>query len=231
ARYLHAAARIVARDGFPRTAAGLRALPGVGTYTANAIASIVYGEPAAVVDGNVERVLSRLHAMTGRDKRRWQELADAWIARDAPGDHNQAVMELGATVCTPRAPLCSTCPVREACAGKREPERYPAPQPRAPLRDERLAVAYIVRDGRVLLSRVAGDGLLAGMWEMPSSRAGGEPLAVIRHGVLDRRQHIAVHRGRARTAGRWFSASQLGAIPLTTAARKCLIQVGFLERR
>ena len=105
ARHLHAAARILRRDGFPRTAADWRRLPGVGPYTAAAVASIAFGEPAAVVDGNVTRVLSRLHALD--DGRPVGDLAQAWLSPRAPGDFNQAVMELGATVCTPRSPECA----------------------------------------------------------------------------------------------------------------------------
>jgi A/G-specific adenine glycosylase len=228
ARYHHEAARTIARTGFPTTAAGWRALPGIGAYTSAAIASICFDAPAAVVDGNVERVLSRLHAMRARDRRRWQELADAWLDPAAPGEHNQAVMELGATVCTPRAPVCGACPLRADCAGRGTPERYPAPKPRAKVREERRAVAYVERDGRVLLRRIEGGGVLSGMWDLPETRAKGDPLAVVSHSVLDRRLRIEVHPGRPRAAGRWFRASQLGNVPLAAAARKCLRRVGFL---
>ena len=119
---LHAAAKVVARERggkFPATAKELRALPGVGRYTAAAIASIAFGEPVAVVDGNVERVLQRVSGrrLTGEDF--WLQ-AERLLDRERPGDFNQAMMELGATVCTPRAPACLSCPVVELCATRGE---------------------------------------------------------------------------------------------------------------
>jgi len=222
ARHLHAAARIVAREGFPRTAAEWRRLPGIGRYAAAAIASIAFGERAAVVDGNVERVIARLHALRGRDLRRVRELADTWLDARAPADHNQAVMELGALVCTPRAPRCDGCPVASSCAGRASPERFPAPRPRPRPVEELRKVALVVRDGRVQLLRRGGGGLLAGMWELPPARGRGRPLAVVRHSVLDRRQRIEVHAGRPRAGASWFATGDLARLPLTTAARKCL---------
>jgi A/G-specific adenine glycosylase len=220
ARHLHAAARIVAKGALPRTEEEWRELPGVGPYAAAAIASIAFGERAAAVDGNVVRVLSRLHAI---ERGPVGDLARAWLSPRAPGDHNQALMELGATVCTPRAPACPRCPLSSFCAGKSDPARYPAPRARRPVREERLAVALVTRGGRIQLRRRAGDGFLAGMWDLPPARGRGRPLAVVRHGVLDRRQVITVYPGRPRRGGRFFSPAELGRIPLAAAARKCLI--------
>ena len=228
ARMLHAAARCVARDGFPGTAAGWRRLPGVGEYTAAAVASIAFGEPVAVVDGNVERVLCRLHAEPRPGRRRLRELAQAWVSRRAPGAHNQAVMELGATICTPRAPACGRCPLRAHCKGRDDPARYPAPTKRRSV-VERRAVKFATRGGRVFLRRHGDGGLLAGMWDLPRSRATGEPLATVRHGILDRRLVLEVHAGRATGAGRWFSPARLERIPLAGAARKCLFRLGVLS--
>jgi A/G-specific adenine glycosylase len=230
ARMLHAAAKRIARDGFPRTAATLRTLPGVGEYTANAVASIAFGERVAVVDGNVERVLSRLHAIEG-GRARVRELADAWLAPRAPGDHNQAVMELGATVCTPRAPRCAECPVRAHCRGRDAPERYPAPRPRARPVAERRRVAYVRRNGKVLLRRNGDGGRLAALWDLPPAEGGGPPLATVRHSILDRRLTITVHEGPGGRGGRWFTPRQARALPLAAAARKCLESVGFVAAR
>ena len=227
ARSLHAAARVVARDGMPTSAGGLRELPGIGAYTANAIASIAYGEPVAVVDGNVERVLSRFHAIAEPKSRGLRALADAWLPARDPGDFNQAVMELGAIVCTPRSPGCGSCPLRAECRGREAPERYPRPKRRARVVVEEHAVGLVVRDGRVLLRRRGPDGLLAGMWELPASRARGAPLATVSHGVLDRRLVYRVHAGRARK-GRFFTPAQVRRLALTAAARKCLEATGFL---
>ncbi|MHC4341835.1 MAG: A/G-specific adenine glycosylase, partial [Planctomycetota bacterium] len=153
ARMLHAAAKEVARRGFPKDAAGWRELSGVGEYTAAAVASIVFGERIAVVDGNVERVICRLKAHRERNRKRIRAAAQAWLSARVPGDHNQAVMELGATVCTPRRPACDVCPMRAACCGRSEPERYPAPKRRPRVSVEKRPLAFCTKGGRVLLRR------------------------------------------------------------------------------
>ena len=179
ARALHRAARQLAMEGrgIPETAGSLRRLPGVGDYTAAAIASIAFGAPVAAVDGNVRRVLSRLFLVEGFRgrapfERRVRELADRLMeadgARDA-GDWNQALMELGATVCTPAVPRCDRCPVREFCwsrvAGRQT--EFPERPPRPPAVSVRLAVA-VVRDGegRVLVFR-RGESPMRGLYELP----------------------------------------------------------------
>ncbi|MFB3066553.1 MAG: A/G-specific adenine glycosylase [Planctomycetota bacterium] len=230
ARHLHASAKILAREGFPETEAGWRALPGVGAYTAAAIASIAFGRRAAVVDGNVERVLCRLHRLK-RDPRRVRELADAWISPSSPGDHNQAVMELGATLCTPRAPRCRECPLVADCLGRAAPERYPGPKPRPATVRERRAVAFVRRDGRVLLRQLDGRRL-DGLWDLPETAPKGEVLGRVRHSILDRRLEITIHRGRAgrtRAGAGWFGPRRASALALTASARKCLRAVGFLD--
>lgn len=219
ARHLHAAARMVAKDGFPRTEAEWRELPGIGPYAAAAISSIAFGEPKAAVDGNVIRVLSRLHATTAPVR----ELAQAWLPARAAGDFNQAVMELGATVCTPRAPLCPRCPLSSMCKGRADPSRYPKPKTRPPITEERLSVALVVRGGKVQLRRRPKSGLLGGMWELPPAKPLGKPLAVVKHSVLDRRQVISVFPGRPRRGGRFFR--DLSRVPLTAAARKCVVML------
>lgn len=176
ARHLHAAARIlVARDAWPRSAEELRQLPGIGEYTAAAIASIVYGQAVPVMDGNVERVTARRLALAEDPKRaapRRRLLAEAASLLDPerPGDSNQALMELGATVCRPRAPLCLTCPLAAGCRGKTAPELYPRPRPRRRTERHELLVA-VVRDrtDRLLLfRRPQDDSLMAGLWELPT---------------------------------------------------------------
>jgi len=228
ARMLHSAAKVVARDGMPGNAAGLRELPGVGEYTAAAIASIAYGEAAPVVDGNVERVVARFCG-ADRTKREARDWMNRRIPAEAPGDFNQAVMELGATVCTPRSPRCHECPVSRRCKGKSDPERYPTPKKRPAIREERRAVKLATARGRVFLRRIEGGGVLEGMWDLPPSRGGGDALGEVAHGILDRRYRISIHRGRATGAGRWFTPAQLARIPLATAARKCLRRVGVIE--
>lgn len=178
ARFLQAAARVVVRDHggvFPRTFDAILALPGVGRYTAGAIASIAFGSPATLVDGNVARVFARWFAQDGdqrtnaEQKQLWA-LADVLLDRDRPGDFNQALMELGACVCTPRAPKCTSCPVARWCEGRKrgDPERYPAAKPRKAVLDVRLAVLALF-DGkrRVGLVRRAAGTRMEGMLDLP----------------------------------------------------------------
>jgi A/G-specific adenine glycosylase len=179
ARNLHRAAQeVVARFGgrLPSTAAELLSLPGFGRYTAGAVASIAFGEPAPLVDGNVARVLSRIFEVEGapgdraREARLW-ELATALVPGERPGDFNQALMEHGATVCRPENPLCLLCPVREECLAYlhgRVAELPPAKVRAAPKRMT-LAVAVWAHEGRLLLARRAEKGLFGGLWELPAA--------------------------------------------------------------
>jgi len=177
ARALHAAAERIARDGWPGDAAGLRRLPGVGPYTAAAVASIAFGEPVPVVDGNVTRVAARLLALDedptrGEGARRVRALARALLDPAAPGDANQALMELGATVCRPRGPRCRECPLAPGCRArvKGEPERWP----RLPARPATVAVTraavLLPREDvpdRLLFRRVPEGAHNAGLLELP----------------------------------------------------------------
>ncbi len=184
ARNLHRAAQlIVGRHGgtLPSSLSALRELPGFGPYTAGAVGSIALGLDAALVDGNVARVYCRIEGWpvdaNEALERAWAIAAERLPRGDA-GDFNQALMELGATVCTPRLPRCDVCPVRPLCAsaGTGSPERYPLPKPRAP-RKSLSVVSVVVRqeDGVVALKR-EGKGLFGGLWELPGrSIDSGEP--------------------------------------------------------
>jgi A/G-specific adenine glycosylase len=167
ARMLHAAAKVIVRDHrgkFPVTEEGLRALPGIGRYTAAAIASIAFDRPVAVVDGNVERVLQRVSGNRLAGEELWKA-ANHVLDANHPGDFNQAMMELGATVCTPRAPTCLTCPVVELCATRGE---LRGAAKAVPQRKREIHYALHSRDGYVFLVRRAPDAsLMAGMWELP----------------------------------------------------------------
>ena len=155
--------------GLPRTYRELLALPGVGPYTAAAVASIAFGEPVAAVDGNVRRVLARLFAVQTPRPAWLQETANALLARAAPGEWNQALMELGATTCTPRAPACRACPAARWCRGRATPERYPAPKPRRARSVQAAALVLAGQRGYVLERR---DGTsLGGLWGFPWPRA------------------------------------------------------------
>jgi len=176
ARQLHAAARRIAELGaFPSTLEGLLGLPGVGAYTAAAVASIAFGVAAPVMDGNVERVLSRCLALgedpkaSGPRKRLLAAAAELLDPR-RPGDSNQALMELGATLCSPRRPKCLLCPLRPGCRASLEgdPESYPLPKVKRESERHRLLVAVVEDGAGVLLFRRSEDStLLAGTWELP----------------------------------------------------------------
>jgi A/G-specific adenine glycosylase len=182
ARNLHRAAAVV-RERFngrlPADVGALRSLPGVGEYTAGAIASIAHGVPAPAVDGNVRRVLSRLLDDPNPTPARLRAVASALVPRRRAGDFNQSLMELGATVCTPSSPACHRCPLPRLCrarANGTEHER-PAPRPKRAVPLIHLATAVLLHDGRVLLTRRA-TGLLAGLWSFPSAPvADGDPVA------------------------------------------------------
>jgi A/G-specific adenine glycosylase len=177
ARNLLACARAVARDHggvFPDTEEGLRALPGVGAYTAAAVAAIAFDRPANVVDGNVERVMARLFAVetpVPDAKPELKRLAGQLVTDQRPGDWAQALMDLGATVCRPRAPLCDRCPVSAWCAGfgTGAPETYPRKLKKAE-RPRRHGVAYVLtRGAATALVRRSPKGLLGGMLGLPTS--------------------------------------------------------------
>jgi len=239
ARNLHAAARQIAAEHggeLPADPEGLRALPGVGRYTAGAVASIAFDLPEPILDGNVIRVLTRLYAIdadVGQPRVReqlWQESARLVRGR-SPGDLNQALMELGATLCTPKAPLCPGCPLRRQCRARLagNPEALPRKRPKAKPRKLAAVAALFERTGKLLAVRRPPEGLLGGLWELPGgalqpgetpeeglaralregvglepkeARACGEVKHVFTHRVL--RLHVfraAAPAGRVRRAG------------------------------
>ncbi len=186
ARNLLACARAVAGDlggRFPDSEAGLRALPGVGPYTAAAVAAIAFGRPAVVVDGNVERVMARLFAVEAPlpgAKAALHSRAASLTPRLRPGDYAQAVMDLGATICTPRRPACGVCPWRGACAGRRLGIAAELPRKAAKAaKPVRFGVAYVAvrADGAVLMERRPDRGLLGGMLGLPGTDWDAAPAA------------------------------------------------------
>jgi len=235
ARQLHAAAAEISAGGFPADAEGWRRLPGIGEYTAAAVASIAYGEAVPVLDGNVERVTARLLALAGDPKRaetrrRLRAAAGELLDPARPGDGNQALMELGARICTPRNPKCLLCPLEGSCEGRREgdPERFPTPRERRSPRRLRRTVAVVEHEGRWLLFRRGeGEELLAGFWELPwtgvegypdapaseeaspaeilARRYGGcwrlgERLGLVRHGITHRAFELEIYRAEVEGA-------------------------------
>ncbi|HOG06707.1 MAG: A/G-specific adenine glycosylase [Syntrophales bacterium] len=195
ARNLHAAARrLVERSGgrVPETREALLALPGIGAYTAGAILSIAFGRRAASIDGNVRRVWSRIFASAdGRTAPAdLEDLAATIVPREAPGRFNQAVMDLGATVCTPRNPRCDGCPLRDLCPARAGGLQHvlPAVKKKAPV-PERDGTAGVVTDaaGRLLIVQRPAEGLLGSLWKFPGgfSRPGEPPEATLERTVRE----------------------------------------------
>jgi A/G-specific adenine glycosylase len=233
ARMLHSAAKVLVREygaKFPTTAEAWRALPGVGRYTAAAIASIAFDEPAAVVDGNVERVLQRVSGKRLAGEEVWQA-ANALLDAKRPGDFNQAMMELGAVVCTPRSPACLTCPVVELCVtrGEMSPTAKPARQ-----RKREIHYGLYHRDGEVLLiRRPTHASLMPGMWELPellSANGAGGASFTLRHSITVTDYTVRVWRGSAPSSvdGKWIPLGRLRQVALTGLARKILRKAEML---
>jgi A/G-specific adenine glycosylase len=187
ARNMHKAAGIIVaeRDGkFPDDWKGARQLPGIGDYIASAVLSIAFGRPHAVADGNVKRVLGRLLQVErpvnlAASHRLYRDLATRLLDREHPGDHNQAMMELGALVCTPRKPDCPQCPVSKFCRALKSgvTQDYPKRIKRLSLPQRHVAVGVVQKKGRILLVQRSEPGLLGGFWEFPGGAVGldGEP--------------------------------------------------------
>lgn len=227
ARNLHAAAREITKaGGFPQSAESLRELPGIGRYTANAVASIAFGEPVAVVDGNVKRVLERFTGRSFNETQYWQH-AESLLDRNSPGDFNQAMMELGATVCLPGKPLCQACPVVDLCAS-RGPE---ARRKREARSKAVVRYAFCLRNGSVLLQqRPLSSSLMPGMWEFPPVKTGGNtrsaPLLKLKHSITTTDYTVFVHQITSKKGGgRWVALSGAKRLSLTGLARKILERI------
>jgi A/G-specific adenine glycosylase len=232
ARMLHAAAQVIVRahgGRFPHTEKGLRALPGIGRYTAAAIASIVFDQQVAVLDGNVERVLQRVLGERLVTEELWAAANDL-LDKRRPGDFNQAMMELGAVVCTPRAPVCLTCAVLELCSTRGE---LPATEKPAPQKKREIHYALHCRngDGReravFLVQRARDASLMAGMWELPElaeTNGAASPLFTLRHSITVTDYTVSVWRDTnpPGTPGNWIAVEKLPKVALTGLARKIL---------
>ncbi len=223
-----AAHQIVASGSFPNDYESIRRLPGVGDYTAAAIASIAFDLPRAVMDGNVRRVLSRLTCQAGR----LDAVAASLVAGPRPGQFNQALMELGATVCLPGEPLCPVCPVSAFCGAKRQGRQreFPVKLPRpAPVRVAKTLL-LVEKNGKVLLWKREDGPRMRGFWELPEAGQlpGALPtrrLAEFRHSITNHNYVFTVIEARVRRAPagfRWVAERDLDDIPLSTVARKAL---------
>ncbi|MBI1353653.1 MAG: A/G-specific adenine glycosylase [Acidobacteria bacterium] len=252
ARMVQTAARsIVEQGGFPTDYEGIRVLSGIGDYTAAAVASIAFELPHAVLDGNVARVGARL-TNEARDvtrapvRRALQALVQGWIEQTRPGergDLNQALMELGATVCTPKSPRCLLCPISADCAARKEgvQEQRPVKRAKAPQQKLFLIVALVEKNGRLLMrQRPADEAIMPGFWELPQAMgprfdpdclAGlglevGEMQGEFRHGITTRdfrgQVHAAALRGERDPDYVWLGPSERESLPLTTITKKAL---------
>jgi A/G-specific adenine glycosylase len=240
ARRLREAAAIVTREGFPETYDGWRKLPGVGEYTAAAIASICLGEPVCAVDGNVLRVMARYVGIREAiempsSKRRAGSAAGALLDRARPGDFNQALMELGATVCVPRQPRCAACPLAASCDARAcgDAADLPIRSPKKGKIVERLRVAVILCGDAVLLRKRAEEGLLGGQWEFPHDIGADTLSSLDAEWVADlpSAKHIFTHRiwemdgalyktaARVDVGGnyRWATRAEMEALPIPSA--------------
>jgi A/G-specific adenine glycosylase len=257
ARMLHKTAQFVAdhcQGNLPQTAAELRLLPGIGAYTAAAVASIAHGERVAVVDGNVERVLCRMEGWKAGSRagggsqvrHRIEELAAELVCPEQPGDLNQALMELGATLCSPRNPQCLACPVADDC--KTQGEHQTAPRP--PMICREAAYALSVRSGglagqahrEVLLEqRPAELTVMPGLWELPTLIDAKVPEAelrlTLRHSIMQVNYYVRIRTvfegdiDALTVAGgerRWVSLNDAGGMALTGLARKVLTRLHLL---
>jgi A/G-specific adenine glycosylase len=237
ARNLQRAARQLAASGFPATYEEVLSLPGAGPYTAAAIASIALDLAHAAVDGNVMRVISRLTGdasdlSAAETKRRFAVEADALLDRNRPGDFNQAMMELGATVCTPRSPACPACPVEAFCAARaagRERE-LPVKLRKPVAREVRLDLVVIQAGERILLmKRSSSERRLADFWELPAKRLiqglRCAKAAEFSHRIVNDCFRVTVWHSRSlpETApGTWVSPAEWKELPLTTITKKAL---------
>lgn len=230
ARALHAAAKkVAANGGFPANAALLQELPGVGRYTAAAVASIAYGEAVPVVDGNVKRVLERVTGRRLSEEENWR-IAGELLLPLRPGDFNQAMMELGAMICVPGDPRCERCPVEALCAGR----GVVATRQSAKRRKAVLRYTFAMKRGRVFLQQRPRDAsLMAGMWELPElvgSPADVQAIAELRHSITTTDYKVLVYTGSdVGRDGKWVPLNRVDRVALTGLAKKVLRRVGALE--
>jgi len=230
ARNLHRAARVVVAEHggrLPETFAALRALPGLGDYTAGAIASIAFDERVPCVDGNAVRVLARVACLTGdvhagRARQRLMRLAHTAVPPERPGDYNQALMELGALICRPLDPACNACCLGDLCEARRrgKQQSVPLPRRRPPTQTVRVAAGIVWRRGRLLLAQRPLEGRWGGLWEFPNAELPpegtaaatltrllaeafglraevGEKVGALVHGIMHRRIELTAYECRA----------------------------------
>ena len=256
ARRLHHCANTIVQKHaarFPQRAEDLQMLPGIGRYTGAAIASIAFAEPVAVVDGNVERVLQRFTGINLTTPQTWQH-AQAFLVNSRPGDFNQAMMELGATLCVPREPRCATCPVQKWCVTQGEAPRTVSMENMPPTRQRKQQIWCALewrggnghKKGKVrLVQRPKKASLMAGMWELPQSTDPPRPLPdsahwrAFRHSITITNYTVHVLRNMPLRStplpdvplaakGKWIAIDRIPQIPITGLTRKILKAGGII---
>ncbi len=246
-RNLHKACGVIINELkgiIPSTKEQLKKLPGLGDYTASAVASIAFGEPVSVVDGNVMRVISRLYAFeedvkTNSAKIFFQEKSQALLDQKNPGDFNQAMMELGATVCTPRNPTCLLCPVQKFCKAKKNPEKFPVKTEKVKYRNEEWVGLIYSRENTFLLRRRGPTEIMQGLWEFPLQKKAatnfqGDWRQPIKHSIMSSRMTIypcVIKENKKNKAApsflkeahtSWILWNDLTHYPLTTITKKIM---------
>jgi len=225
-RNLHAAAKAIARNGFPED---LATLPGVGRSTAAAIAVFAFGKRAAILDGNAKRVLARVFGVPQPD---W-DLAEQHLPKRDVATYTQALMDLGATLCT-RRPACARCPVRASCVARREDRVHelPAPRPKKVLPLKRTHWMVFRFDNQVLLERRPSSGIWGGLWCFPEKNGKGRKLAVIEHGFTHYRLeiqpllHELAKKIPAGPSQRWMRLAEVAAAAVPTPVRRLIPLLG-----
>jgi A/G-specific adenine glycosylase len=249
-RNLHAAARIIAEKGFPSTAEAIAELPGVGRSTAAAIAAFAFGSRAAILDGNVKRVLARCFAIDSDERALWR-LAERLLPRKGIETYTQALMDLGATVCTRRKPRCAACPVSRQCIARKHDrvDEFPAARRRKPLPQKSVTWLVLRHQGEVLLEKRPAPGIWGGLWSFPEAPARNienycraslgcevnatKKLEPLEHGFTHFRLRIlpllceVASRGlRAEQAGHlWIDISDAAGAAVPTPVRKLLARL------
>jgi A/G-specific adenine glycosylase len=255
ARSLKRAAEQMVRDhasAVPRNADDLLALPGIGRYTSGAIRSIAFGERAAIVDANVRRVIARLLAEPGLSDADTWTVAQQLVPEHEPGSFNQALMELGATICTARTPGCPDCPLRRSCRAARagDPGRYPTRKGKKAPREVALVCGVVRRAQKLLMLRRPSAGLLGGLWELPTQEVrsasalatvlyeeigvrtrASAPVGRVRHQLSHRVLDVRIVKlellggrlhRRKRGEASWCTAAEAEELPLSSLTRKVL---------
>jgi len=234
ARNLHKTALAVSASGeFPSSIEGLRELSGVGEYMAGAIGSIALGLDVPTVDGNIARVMARIHEDGGSRKAMWAH-AERLVPAGRAGDHNQALMDLGARICTPKSPSCSVCPISSHCLGfgSGEPERFPLPKPKRPSPILALRSGCYLRENMVWMAQRGSEGLWAGLWEFPQigREFDGKKIFETKHILTHRRVEFELWFSQSDPPKeddqyqqyRWIPLAEVGGLGISALTRRAL---------